>query len=645
MIVVPPALIGILALSDGGFDLPIRQQAALIVWWVLALALAFGVAPRSVPPTGWRLAAGGFLALAVLQLLSVTWGTSDDASIAEASRTLGYLGVVALAWCALDRGSWRLAADSLLAIAAGVTAYALLGRLFPDLAALDDFELSLGTDRLFAPLGYWNALAAWAAGTVGMALAWSAGRRASLIRAGALAMFPVAGVTLYLTYSRGGVVAGAVAVALVVGLSNDRRRVATHACVGALVTAAAILVVRSQPEIATGAGGEGGGMVALSLVAAMAVCWFCVRGLGRGAGSRGRPEPVRAAPGATVRLALGSVMVLTTGLMIVALVAGDDGFGRGGDSVARDLAVEQADPAVRLTTAAGNRSAYWSEALDGFAEQPLRGEGPGSFEYRWARFGSDPEQVADSHSLFFETATELGLLGLAALGLILGGLIAAGARGLAGSRRSGAAVGLAAAFAAFLLTAMIDWTWELPALAYLGLGSGAVLAMAASSPRRRSGARLKGSTRWALVGLALAAGAMQVPGIVATEFTRSSVEQRTLGFPVAAITYADDALAAAPWSASAYAARAGAELDAGDLDAAARDAAEAVRREPYESLHRLLLAEIAVEEGRLADAVGEIRRARRLSPLAVNRLGGPALELIGRIKRLRERQSEDRAAG
>ena len=200
---------------------------------------------------------------------------------------------------------------------------------------------------------------------------------------------------------------------------------------------------------------------------------------------------------------------------------------------------------------------------------------------------------------------------------------------------------------AFLLTCLFDWNWELPALAYLGLGSAAVLSMAASTPARRPGAApaLNGGARWAAVGLAVAAGALQVPGAVSTQFTESSIEQRTLGSPVTAIAYADDALTAAPWSASAYAARAAAELDAGDVDAAALDANEAARREPFESLHRLLLAEVAVEQGRLDDAVAEIRQARRLSPLAVNRLGAPALDLLQRIERLREKQDPSLAPG
>lgn len=650
---MPAAVIGVLALSDGGFDLPVYQQAALLVWWPLALALAFGLLPRAVPPPGWRMAAIGLIGLASLQVASVAWGPSDDASIAAASRTLGYLGVIGLAWAGLGPRSWSLAATSLFAIAAAFTAYAVLGRLAPSLAGLDAFERSLATERLLSPLGYWNGFAAWAAATLAMALAWSAGGSDKRVRALGLGLVPLCGVAIYLTYSRGGVLAAALAVALVVGLSRDRGRAALHACVGAVATAAVIVAVRSQPAIASGSGTDGAGIVALVLVAAMVSCWLFVsppRALrpGRSGERRRRSRPVRGgrrarfAPRPGVRpLLVGGCSALVFGLVLVALIAGRDGFGKGGDSAALSSSAPGSDPAARLVTAAGNRSAYWAEALDGFLSQPLRGEGPESFRYRWARHGSAPEQVADAHSLPLGTAAELGLLGLVALGLAVGGLGAGAVRGLRAAARSGPALGLAAAAATFLASTLIDWTWELPALTYLGLASAAVLAMAGSRPLgRKARENPRGAWRWGLVGVAVVAGAMQVPGIVSTEFARSAAEQRALGSPASAIGQADHAVTAAPWSAAAYAVRSAAELDRGRVDAAERDALEAVRREPLEPLHRLLLAEVALERGRVGAALAEIRRARRLSPLAINRLGRPALELIARIERARELRNE-----
>ena len=43
----------------------------------------------------------------------------------------------------------------------------------------------------------------------------------------------------------------------------------------------------------------------------------------------------------------------------------------------------------------------------------------------WLRERTIPERVADAHSLYVETASELGLIGLAALALLIGGTAAA----------------------------------------------------------------------------------------------------------------------------------------------------------------------------------------------------------------------------
>ena len=604
VVALPVIVLGLLALDDGGFDLLTRQRAALMLCWALALALAFGFAPRAQPPRGWSLAAAGLAALAGWQLLSVAWGPSDERAVAEAARTFGYLGVLAAAWTGLGPRSWRWAAIGVFAVAAAVTVYAVIGRLIPSAARLDEVERSLDTDRLFAPLGYWNALAAWAAMTLAMALAWSADARRGWVRSLAAALIPVAAVAIYLTYSRGGVVGAAIGVALVLGLTRNRPRAAIHAVVGAAGAGAAIIAVRSEPAIANGTDGEGAAGVLVVLAMAMAVCWV----VASWTGALGARRAAGSVPHGAPRVAVGSVGLLAAALVAVALIGGRDGFGHGGDSAA----FESSDPSARLTTAAGNRSAYWSEAMDAFVESPLRGEGAGSFPYRWASSGSDPELVTDAHSIVFDTAAELGLVGLACLLAIAAGLLRSSLRGLAAASRSASATGLVAAFGVYMFASAIDWMWELTALSYLGLGCAGVVAMSASSRRRAPS--LRGRVRWGLVAAAILAGAVQVPGVVSTELVRESAEHRLVRADEAAITAATDAIAAAPWSASPYAARAEAEVDAGLPGAARADARDAIEREPREAGHRILAALVAEARGRLNEAEAALAVAVELSP-------------------------------
>ncbi len=612
----PVAPIAVLALVNGGYDLPVRQQTWLALWWLLALGLAFSILPRSAPPRSWRLAACAALAFGGIQLVSVAWGPSFDKGIADACRTFGYLATLGLAWAALSPRSWSWTAAGLFTVGAAVTGIALLGRLFPDLMGL---ESQVETARLAEPLGYWNALSAWAGITLAMGLAWSADARGARTRVLAAAILPVAGTVVYLTYSRGGVLVSALGIALVIGLTLNRRRAAVHALAATAAVAVCVLLVRSQPEIADGTGTEGAILVALGVAATAGGCALVARW------TRGLRRVEEASGGPGSRLAFAGVTALAAALLAIALAVGSDGFGRGGDA---GTFVDD-DPSARLTTTAGNRSAYWSEAVDAFAEHPLRGEGAGAFGYRWAAEGSEPEAVSDAHSLILATASELGLLGLLALAALLAGLVAGAAAGLEAAGRSAPATALAAGFAGFLLSAAIDWTWESTALASLGLACAGTLAMAASKRVGQPGApRLSGRARWAMVAIAVLLGAIQVPAAVSTDSLRDSERLLAGGEPAAAAASATRSIRAAPWSAAAYAARAEAKLRLDDAPGARADALAAIDREPREAEHWILLARAEAAADDLLAVVEALREAVRLSPHEAQ-LGSDEVHLLG----------------
>ena len=70
--------------------------------------------------------------------------------------------------------------------------------------------------------------------------------------------------------------------------------------------------------------------------------------------------------------------------------------------------------------------------------------------------------MRDTHSLEFEVAAELGLVGLLALALMCGGVAVTARRALA--RHGPLAAGAAAALVVWFLHASIDWDWEMPAV-------------------------------------------------------------------------------------------------------------------------------------------------------------------------------------
>jgi O-antigen ligase len=126
---------------------------------------------------------------------------------------------------------------------------------------------------------------------------------------------------------------------------------------------------------------------------------------------------------------------------------------------------------ARLVSVESNRYGYWRVAVGTFADHPLRGIGTGSFRVEWLLRRDHDETVRDAHSLYLETAAELGLPGLLALLALLGGVAAAARRA-----RVPAAT---AALAAWAVHAGVDWDWELPALTLVAvLLAGRVIAAA-----------------------------------------------------------------------------------------------------------------------------------------------------------------------
>jgi O-antigen ligase len=123
--------------------------------------------------------------------------------------------------------------------------------------------------------------------------------------------------------------------------------------------------------------------------------------------------------------------------------------------------------ANRLVSVQSNRYAYWKVAAEVFAAHPLRGVGSGSFQVEWLKRRKFAESVRDAHSIYLETAAELGVIGVAALAAFLAGVVLAAREAL--RRQGAAAAGAVAAVAAFGLHAGLDWDWEMPALSLVAL--------------------------------------------------------------------------------------------------------------------------------------------------------------------------------
>jgi Tfp pilus assembly protein PilF len=140
----------------------------------------------------------------------------------------------------------------------------------------------------------------------------------------------------------------------------------------------------------------------------------------------------------------------------------------------------------------------------------------------------------------------------------------------------------------------VDWAWESTALTVLGLGAGALAAADRSSKVRRAPGLRK---RFALVAMAIVAGATQVPGLVSAQRIRASDAELAVGETARADELAQDAIDAQPWAAGPHAQRALVALEAGNATRAKREANAAIAHEPSNWRHWLLKAQADLDAG------------------------------------------------
>ncbi len=593
------------ALRGGSFDVVARHQGALAVWGALLLAFGVGVAIRRPAPRALLLPAACLLLLTGWTALSLLWTSSAERTLLEVARTAQFAGLLLVARAALTRTNWTGAAAGAAVGAVIVCLLAVMSRVQPEWFPEDVTARVFGVRRLGYPFDYWNAVAAWAAMSTAVSLAWSAHARNLAIRMAASAALPVCVLATYLTYSRAGILGMALGAVVVLALSRNRWSVVLNLVLAAPATLVVIGAARRAPEVAFGTGTTGAGRVALVLVAACALAAAApaigriVRAdLLRMSRRRGRQT-----------LAVASVLVAIPLALVVADKAPSawDQF-RTTDSSAVN------DPRTRLTSLSGARYALWSEALELGAENPWKGIGAGTFEFAWSQEARTGGFERDAHSLYLEQFGELGIPGALLLLGAFGSLLVLALRGrrhLEDGRDLGAHTACVAAFVVLCFHAGLDWMWESTAVTVLGLLLGAI---ATAPSLGQAFVRLPVPARIGGVVLAAVLIAVQLPALAMTQRVRESREAFAAGRTDEALRLANRAVRAQPWAATPYTQRAGIAEATLDLEGAARDLARAIDREPTNWRHPLLLSRVEANRGNTKAALRWFRRAKELRP-------------------------------
>jgi hypothetical protein len=449
----------ILAFFSGGYYTEPRLLAAIVIWaLVLAMAIA-GPAPlpRSLPGA---LAVGGLVLITAWSALSLTWAPLGGPAIQSVQRLVLYAGALLLAIGAFRGDRPRRAVEPALAAGATIViGYGLAGRLVPGIVELTHSRTAGG--RLEQPITYWNGEGALAA--VGLVLcARLAGDRTrpTAMRALAAAAIAPLGAGVYLSYSRGAIAVAVLGLVVLVAAVPSRAQLRASAV--ALATAvAAAAGTAFLPGVASleGTHRTRDGAIALVILALLSAAAAVI-------GARRLPD-------GELRWGrrLGPVAAVVGTGVAIGLVIG----GLSEKPSAADLAVGA--KASRLTSVSSNRYEYWRVGLNAFTDHPVQGLGAGGFRVEWLRERTIAEAAKDVHSLEFEMAAELGLVGLLAFVIMVVGVAAATRRAL--MRRPSVAAGWFAALLVWFLHASIDWDWQLPAVTLPAIVlAGALIAVA-----------------------------------------------------------------------------------------------------------------------------------------------------------------------
>jgi O-antigen ligase len=589
-----------------------------------------------------------FGALVALTITSVLWSVNPSDSWLEASRTLSYAVVfgVGLVFVRFAPQRWAAVVGGTVVASTIICVYALLTKVFP--GALNPDEVYA---RLREPFGYWNAVGLMAALGVPGCL-WLGARREGHAAINALA-YPALGMmllTLLLAYSRGGLLALMIGLALWFAVVPLRLRGVAVLATSAFAAALAAIWAFSQDGLSkdrmaldqrAAAGHE------LGLLLIVMIVLLLLAGLAIGFGA------ARRAPGKDIRRAAGVAILVSLALIPVAGAIGLAFSTRGlGGSIShgwKQLTDPHAstppnDPG-RLTAVGSVRARYWNEALKMWKGHPGKGVGAGGYATLRPRYRQDDLDVRHAHGYVVQTLADLGIAGmLVSVGLLGFWLLAAtsavGRRGLRWvGTYSPERIGLLTLLTIvviFGVHSFVDWTWFVPGTAVVALlcagwlaGRGPLL----PEPTASSGALvdqmragLRSRPRAALAGAAL------LVGLIAAWATWQPLRaQNSSDDALAALERKDvkaaraDAQAAEdrnPLAVEPLFVRSVVEQQAGDTAAARRALEDAVKLQPTNSEPWLRLANFALNvEHDAAQAKAALGPALYLDPRSSTGIG------------------------
>jgi hypothetical protein len=515
LMLLPGALVVFTGFNAGGYFPATPAIVAIVLTQILLVRILQSSRPFAgfAPATLVAIAALGLYTL--LTLASALWSHALGRALIEFDRAWMYLLVLVLFGSVRSRSEdlrrliWGLLAGASIVCLAG-----LITRVLPQVWHTAP---AVSNERLSYPVTYWNTLGLLAALGIVLAFAITCSlRERRPVRIVAAALTPLLAATLFFTFSRGAIAAGAAGLLVYVLVARPSGLLS-----GALATlppTAALVLVAYHANLldtidpTTPAAVIQGHHVALvaglcAIVGAglrLALALTLDPVLRRHAG---RARLSRGARAATLGTLAVAAIVAILALGVPHAVAHDWSRFIGGASTSTsngDLRARLSDPSN------DGRTDLWRVALNGFSASPLHGAGAGMYQTLWDRNRPHFAYVVDAHSLYLQAMAELGVGGLALLLVLVGAVFVGLARRARGERRSlyGALLAVCVVWA---LRAGIDWDWEMPVVTLVFF---AVAGAALSPLRGRGGEGQRGESGARVSGWVPGTGARIVLGVL-----------------------------------------------------------------------------------------------------------------------------------
>jgi O-Antigen ligase len=624
-----------LGLSGGGYDIVVRSEIGLVVWWFVLLGVLVGVLPHArVPRAGWVAAAllAGFI---VWTWIGLAWSSSHELTLDEVCRVSTYLGVFLLGLCALSQGTARSIVNGLACGIAAVSTVAIMSKLtpglFPTSAQGNSFYAAA---RLSYPFGYPDGVGEYAALGLPLVLYMATSARTLVGRALASGALQPVLLCLAMTVSRGGILAAATGVVAFFALVPNRMpRLPTFAVAAAGIAALMVALLHRPALRDSLSAAPASQRHSMLLILCVTVVVCAVAQAAALLVMRRVPRPRwlhvsrHGAQGITAAIALAAAVVV-----IVGFASGTVG------NLWHDFKLweptQHSNQYFRLLSLAGShRYQYWQVAWHAFTSSPLHGIGAGTFRYYWYQHTTHAEYILNAHSLWFETLAETGIVGWLLLAGFFGLVMIGGSvRALRASRARRTLIATSTAGVwAFCAAASFDWVWQIGVVPMVAMLLAAVSLGAERSPALKqrvisdplmprapwTAARGRRARLVLVPGAVLALILIAIP-LASTAADRASEAAAAQGQLARALTDAKTAQAIEPGAASPYLQQALVFEQANDISNATSAIRAAIAHSPTDYELWVIASRIATEAGHPRRALANWNRARLLYPTSEN---------------------------